>query len=353
MSKVKELLRGYGVDLENLQTVGNMTVIPIVSEQEFAAGVADVDEVELTKDVDYGTLRFTNQSGQIGIVMQGASIITQQRAQDRTVPQATILKGKGSVNVDAFCVQSSQGGHFRTSELKEEFKDEPPYKILPPTLRSLALTRSYGGGHSYSNLWRDLEGYTGTYANLRASSHLVDLYTKYKDDLDKFVAQFEPVPHQLGAIVMIDQEVVAVDIMPTHRSWKVMWKTLIRDSYGAEAIRTAGAGKGIVWAYNLKLDNITDLQSLEDEMHRTVSALFAAIKERWEEVDKEMLVQDVQQDLQGVRRVNVASDRFMGQAVIHDEHCVYLSLIPKGSTRERRENLRRRSQNYSNEEFNL
>lgn len=351
MSQVRDLLRGYQVDLGAIQVCGNMTVVPIVSEQEFSGGVGEVDEVQMTADLDYGALEFTNQGGRVGIVMQGATIITKQNAQDRTVPQATILRPKSKETVGVFCVQQTQGGHIRSDKLKEEFGDEIPYIIMPPSLRSMALDTSYNRPHSYSNLWRGMEGYTGSYGSLRSTSHIVDLYKQYKDQLDTFVAQFEPVHNQLGAIVMIDQEVVAVDIMPTWRSWKKMWRTLIRDSYGAEAIRTAEQGQGIVWHYKLKEDQVTDLDSLEREMQATLGSLIAAIQQKWSEVDKEVTVQAIKKDIDGIHLVSVMSDRFIGQAVVHDEHYVYLSLIPKGSTRQKRDAMRRKSQTYSDEEF--
>jgi hypothetical protein len=353
MDKVKELLRGFRVDLESVQVVGNMAVVPLVSDEEFKSRVSDVDEVVLDKDVDYGTLRFKNQSGGIGIVLQGATIVTQQKAQDRTVPRAVILKGKAVENVSAFCVQSSQCGLIRTDQIADEFKDESPFFILPPTLRASALERANGNRGNFSGLWDSLSKYSGTFAGVGSSSHLKDIYDRYRVDLDKFVAQFEPVPNQLGAIVIIDRQVVAVDIMPTYRSWKIMWRGLIRDSYGVEALRTASAGKGELWHYDLNAKNVTDLGSLRAEMQRTMSNLVAAIRQSWSEVDNDTLVTQVANEITGVRLVNVESERFQGQAVIHDEHTVYLSLVPKGSTTERKTTFKRQSQTYNEGEFHF
>lgn len=352
MDAVKDLLRGYRVDLESVQVVGNMAVVPLVSDQEFTSRVSDVDEVVLNKDIDYGTLQFKNQSGDIGIVLQGATILTRQAAQDRTVPRAIILKGKAVENVNAFCVQSNQGGYMNASKIGEEFGDESPFFIMPPTLRANALERSSGGrSPGYSGLWDSLSRYSGTFAGVRASSQIKDIYDRYRGDLDKFVAQFEPVPNQLGAIVMIDRQVVAVDIMPTYRSWKIMWRGLIRDSYGVEAVRTAGAGKGEVWHYDLNARNVSDLASLRAEMQRTLGNLVAAIRQSWGDVDAETMVTSLANEITGVRLVNIESERFQGQAVVHDEHTVYLSLVPKGSTRENKARFARRSQTYRDGDF--
>lgn len=351
MEAIKDLLRGYRVDMSNLQVVGNMAVVPLVSDQEFTSRVGDVDEIALNKDIDYGTLQFKNQSGEVGIVLQGATIVTRQAAQDRTVPRAVILKGKAVQNVNAFCVQSTQGGTMNTGQIGEEFGDESPFFILPPTMRGHALAQTRGGHTGYNGLWESLSKYTGSFSGVHASSEIRDIYDRYRGELDTFVAQFEPIPNQLGAVVMIDRQVVAVDIMPTFRSWKVMWRGLIRDSYGVEAMRTAGDGKGEVWHYDLNVGAVSDLQSLRDEMHKTLNGLVAAIRQSWEEVDKDSLVTSVENEISGVRLVKIESERFQGQAVVHDEHTVYLSLIPKGSTRESRERFTRRSQTYRDGDF--
>jgi len=350
--EIREFLRGYRPALDNVQVAGNMAVVPLVSDQEFTTAVGDVDEVSLKKDIDYGTLCFENQGGRVGIVMQGATIITKQAAQDRTVPRATILKGKQVANIDAFCVQSSQGGYIQANQLIEEFGDESPFMIMPPTLRANALVQS-DGASGYSRLWDALAKYSGTFAGVRSSSALKDIYQKYKDQLDEFVAQFEPVPNQLGAIVLIDGAVVAVDIMPTYASWKKMWRALIRDSYGVEAVRTADENKGTVFNYNLNIDEITDLDSLETEMERTTSDLTQAIRQRWSAVDNSAVTVKQTKKIDGVSLKDVSTDQFFGQAVIHDEHCVYLSLVPKGSQAGTGGKFNRRSRIYDNDDFSF
>jgi hypothetical protein len=353
--EIREFLRGYRPAIDSVQVAGNMAVVPLVSDQEFTTAVGDVGEVSLKKDINYGTLCFENQGGRVGIVLQGATIITQQSAQDRTVPRAVILKGKEVANVNAFCVQSSQGGYIKANQLTDEFGDESPFMIMPPTLRANALVQSagLGRGSDYSRLWNSLENYSGTFAGVRSSSALKDIYAKYKDQLDEFVAQFEPIPNQLGAIVLIDGAVVAVDIMPTYHSWKRMWRGLIRDSYGVEAVRTADDSKGVVFNYNLNIDNITDLDSLETEMERATSNLTGAIRQQWNAVDKATVTVKQTKKIGDVSLKDVSTDKFFGQAVIHDEHCVYLSLVPKGSTPGTGGNFRRRSRIYGDDDFSF
>jgi hypothetical protein len=139
--------------------------------------------------------------------------------------------------------------------------------------------------------------------------------------------------------------------MPTFASWKKMWRTLIRDSYGAEAVRSSSQGKGVVFNYDLALKNVTDIESLEAEMHRTVNALTAAIQQQWDKVHKETVQTQAINRINQIQLQNVESTGYFGQAVIHDEHCVYMSLIPKGSTPGSPGKFQRRSRIYNDEDF--
>lgn len=351
--EIKELLRGYKADLKNIQVAGNMCIVPLVSEQEFTNAIGEVTSVNLKDDINYGEMEFVNRSSKVGVILQGATIITRQRAQDRTVPQAHVLKGKATAKVNVFCVESTQPGYINVDKLADEFKDEPIYRILPPMLRAKALTISTRAGHQYGNLWRTLEEYSADFSKIRASSSLKNIYDGYQQSLNEFVAQFEPVPNQLGAIVFIDTQVVAIDIMPTYKSWLLMWKTLIRDSYGAEAVRAASEDKAMVWDYNLDISKIKDLDSLEKEMHLAVDQLIAGIRQEWEKVDNVVVAVEQVDTIKNIRLVNIESDTFVGQAVIHDEHVVYASILPKGSRKGKVGKFKSRTQSstYSNDDF--
>jgi hypothetical protein len=57
--------------------------------------------------------------------------------------------------------------------------------------------------------------------------------------LDEFVAEFECVPRQIGAIILVDDQVVGVERAPSHAYWQSVWPCLIRECYGSLAIRVA------------------------------------------------------------------------------------------------------------------
>ena len=58
----------------------------------------------------------------------------------------------------------------------------------------------------------------------------------FTPELDTFVAQFEPVPKQVGAIILINGYVIGIERAPSCEYWLDIWKALIRECYGSFAL---------------------------------------------------------------------------------------------------------------------
>jgi len=353
MIKLNEFLRGYRGDIDNFQVVGNMMVLPIVSDRDFSVKFGDVTEVQLSQDRQYGEMIFTNKSDRIGILLQGASIITRQRAQDRTVPLTKLVKGLGSIMSRVFCIQSTQSGYIDGEKLDDEFKDDSHYRMLPPELRQAAIDAGFRG-NGYDGIWKNLEQYTATFPGFHSTSHLVDLYDHFDRSLNEFVAQFEPVYHQLGSITIVDGELIAIDILPTYSSWACMWRTFIRDSYGLEALRTVLNKSCLLPDWKFKQDGVNTIAALREAVKDAKEDAANIAKTSWERYSNKLVdivpSRVTPNKLDSVELFDIKSDSFTGQAVYHDNHCVYLGLIPIGSSRGDKDRFAR-SRTYNNNSF--
>lgn len=321
MMQIQELLRGYVVDKGNIQSVGNMTVIPIVSDVEFT-NVADINDVKLKRDVTYNTLEFTNMSGQVGIVLQGWTMIEpDQKAQDRTVPHAQLIRAANSKMVPANCVQRTQGGLFDVSRISQE-----KFMVLPPSLRGIALKKSTYTTSNVGDLWEDLGRWiTGVDCN---TNGLQIFYSQFEDKLEQFVAQFEPVEKQLGAIVMINGQIVAIDILPKYDSWKNCWRALIRDSYGAEAVRVATNDGSVDISPKVDISSINTIDDLINVYEDSKSKFYNEIQSIvGQSIQLNVLFKTLEQ-LGELTMLKLENEQFVGQGVLHgDNHFVYLSLM--------------------------
>jgi len=350
MIQLQDLLKGYVVDRENIQSVGNMTMIPIIADVEFT-NVADVNDVTLKRDPAYNTLEFQNASGNIGIALQGWTLIdNNQRAQDRTIPYAHLIKAANAKLIPANCVQAHQGGHFDASKV-----DQESFMVLPPSLRGLALKKSTYSSADYSALWESL----GKWAKgVDCYSNGLQLfYSKFEDKLEQFVAQFEPVEKQLGSIVLINGKLVAIDLMPKYKNWNSVWRAIIRDSYGAEAVRVIENEGAINIHPSLDLSSINTIDDLEEAYENMKNDFYDSLQNMLNQT-LQMHVSNTILDQAGeLTMMKFESDEYTGQGVVHgDEHFVYLSVVnssskPSGSRPQQFQSLRRTP--YSGTSFNF
>lgn len=67
-------------------------------------------------------------------------------------------------------------------------------------------------------------------------------FGRFAQELDRFVAEFESLDGQVGAVVLADGRVLGVERTPTAAYWQTLWAPLLRGCYGAEVIRRQQTG---------------------------------------------------------------------------------------------------------------
>jgi hypothetical protein len=313
--QVQDLIKGYQIESANIQYAGNMAVLPLTSPQELTDRIADTDLVAVVEG--HGSrptiLEFFNSSDKVGIVPQGSMVTSKQNVPDRIVPRGMILSPRGSGSVSAFYVRPE-------SRVRTGLAGEPTLRILPPYLRALAITHTIEAPDRQSHLrmCTDLGSYFSHISIPGPESAYRTMWA------EEFAAQFEPVTNQLGAIVLINNEVVAVDIMPTYRSWKLIWRTLIRDSYGADALRLGTRQLHIT----MNPSRVSSLASLIAEFEASVQTLVDKLKQQWAIAGSQTLShQEIMSYNQEVRLMGFSSTDFLGQSVRCGSYTTYLSLV--------------------------
>lgn len=229
LSTMQEILRGLSP--ARAQIVGNMTIVPLVSDIVDDTIVSPrVIEMETR---GYGTVVAYNtgtehESG-LTISPLGNVIMTKKAAQNHVVPGMKVIRRGKSVTFDnAACVQERQGGYIR--------KGRYQLMLLPLAMREDALETR--GIKSHGKLWPSIRRFNQS-MGLQNEGHLEHFVSHYRQEMDEFVAQFEVIPGQVGAIVLIDGRVVGLERCPNHRYFKVMWKPLIRECYGSFSLQVA------------------------------------------------------------------------------------------------------------------
>jgi hypothetical protein len=311
------------------QSVGRMQVIPLVTDhhQDQDGGRFVAPPACRTSTLAYGTLAFDNPHDAVLLVPCHAGFVVPQAAQDHAMAHAALVAPKTSVAFDtALCVQETQGGTITAAEHQ--------MLILPFPLRGPALAVRHQ--RDYSRLWPAIRALNdGVGLGLRGN--LIVFLRQFALELDRFVAEFECLDGQVGAIVLVDGQVLGVERTPTAAYWQALWAPLLRGCYGAEVVRRQqadGAASGpppgrvpLDPAGAATLDELTAALRRADQAEQ---ALAAACVAELSSLPLDASAEPPAAAVAAARVETVRGGRFEGQLVRDDQRVVYASLVARG-----------------------
>ena len=323
---LSEILRGTTAG--RMQSVGIMQVIPLISELQDERFVSPVDAKFSTSA--YGAMVFDNPSEAILLVPTHAGYVLKQHVQDHAMSHAGIVQPRRKRTFDtAICLQETQAGLV------------PPGKyemmILPFSLRETALHKRQE--KKYNKLWDVIRKFNAKFG-LAATGHLDIFLEHFKKELDEFVAEFECVPKQVGAIILINGEVVGIERTPSQEYWKSIWSALIRECYGSLAIQIAQKKGEDIFPLRTRValgENIKSLEELFEAIEKARQEEETIAKAIVRELLEESFYVEKEQQEQGLMVETLSSDRFLGQIIRDYERVVYSSLVVSNKWIKRRE----------------
>lgn len=149
------------------------------------------------------------------------------------------------------------------------------------------------------------------------------------------MAEFEHVPDQVGAVILINGQVVGIERAPSCVYWKAVWPRLIRDCYGSLALQLINSqSQPLPPTTRVPLStNISSLDELADALAR------AAAEERRRAVQglgvllhKSIRLQ-IDGNLDGLTLATLSENAFIGQVIRDLTRVVYVSLIASQTSR--------------------
>lgn len=325
--KLAEILKGCTPG--KIQSVGVMQVIPLISDISDDSFVSPNQSAKVSTS-GYGTLVFKNEKKETMIVPPQAGYVVKQSAQDHALPHVGIVKGKQTGSfTNAMCIQQNQGGYVASGEHN--------MMILPFPLREKAYKVRNTRG--YDRLWGDISALNkraGVQSNSGAA-HLEYFFNSFKEQLDRFVAEFEPVDKQVGAIVLINGRVVGVERTPGYEYWTSVWTSLIRECYGSLAIIEANDYEGKVPATRVPLRKAQSVSDLRTALNEASNEEYDRVKKIVNDIADIDMDQKVDKTSGDIDVEELSGERFIGQIVKKGETVVYASLVATKKWRDNEE----------------
>ena len=295
-----------------------MQVIPLVSDLSDDRFVSPVEANADVFTTDYGTLGFRNPSDCLLIVPCHAGYVVKQAAQDHAMAHAAVVRSQAEQSFKtAMCIQQAQGGYIKRGAYR--------MLILPFSLREQAM--KVRNKKNYNKLWDAISAFNSD-MGVQAAGHLEFFLKHFKKELDEFVAEFECVPGQIGAVILVNDQVVGIERAPSHSYWRNVWPALIRECYGSLAIHIAKerGGNAPAPASRYPLPDVGSLDDLEaaiaDIAQQEDERTKATVRELLDE--QLTLTQDEMAD--GMSIETVKPERFTGQVIRSGDRVVYASL---------------------------
>ena len=322
---IKDILKGC--EPGRIQTVGYMQVIPLVSDLHDDRFVAPSGAKVGTSS--YGTLVIRNTADQTMILPAQIGYVVNQQAQDHALPHVGLVKGKDMRAFDtAACIQQSQGGYIAEGEHQ--------MLVLPLPLRETAHTMRKE--RNYSRLWpaiSNLNAQAGISKTYGSGGHLEYFLKEFKNELETFVAQFEPVENQIGAIIIINGKLMGIERAPNPEYWLDIWPALIRECYGSMAILEAKKHGPTppVPKTRVSLGKVKSLDELKQKLVGVTEEEYNRVKTIVANLLGLELASEVDEAFGGKMNVEAVSNkRFVGQIVTDDSKVVYASLVSCAKT---------------------
>ena len=328
----RDALRGCRAG--RMQSVGLMQVVPLILTDP---GVED-DRFQIPTEAfvgtaDYGTIMVENRSDKPIIIPAHAAYMTKQHTQDHAMMGAGLVAKRSRHDFrNAVCIESSQPNTIQLGQHR--------LAILPLGLREVATNKRQDTGHEgYSRMWSSIGTYNSS-VGIPDNGHMRRFYESFAEQLDSFVAQFELVHDQVGAIILLDGVVVGLERAPSRAWWSAVWEPLIRSCYGAQAVSLAKKNEmtvGRVPAPRIPLfDEGTSLEDLE--------SLLAVVEDQEQERAKSLvrdmvaIPMDVANDqvMTPFHLDTVTCDQWTGQIVRDGDAVMYASMVVTSGWENRR-----------------
>jgi len=319
------------IGMGDVQSVDEMTIVPLVGPDR--GNVAPPQALQFQRTSGYGSMVFENTDSTRPAIVPTHTQIRGKGAQDHAMSgSGVVMQLQTQTFRDACCIESSQGGYLRSADNDED--------VLPITLRKALLNPSKRTEHAYDKLWGDisswLQGLKSRMSRGSRRSHLRDFYDapEYKEALETFAAEFEPVDGQIGAIIMFSGIPVGIEIMPSTYHWEAYWQKLIRGCYGAEMIRLKQLGK--LQPSTLIMPDLSEANSMENPIERAnkIKEILSVFTEHLKSEVIPLIEQIVISDSRHISTDgNLNTELILtdngggGDLILQDSKPIYLSLV--------------------------
>jgi len=314
-----------------VQSIMNMKVVCLTTDAEFSLDTRFANPLTALKagNNSYGQISFANKENKEVIIPTQMAVMTKQSAQNHGMIKAGYINKNANITYhDAGCVQGGQTGYFNGTQ---------EFRMIPVTMREM-LFDSVGQSGGYSRIYPAINK-LGQDTKSGAGNYLNVYFDKYDKKLEQFIAHFERPKNLIGIIVLIDDEIVAIDKFPSFTYAEQVWDLMIRDCYGSLAIiselKNKTSNQLFTKTYNdLKTNQGNIVEMLEAAMKKTKKTINDSVQEKIKELLE--LTFEATLDTEGNSTSNTVpksyilkTEGYVGQVIVENDFNHLVSIVKR------------------------
>lgn len=314
-----------------VQSINNMQIVCLTTDDEYNIDKFGNPMSLLASTRSYGDLTVHNNEDKPVLMPAQATYITAYQAQDHSAVKAAYVPASSSRDLDdSCCVQSTQGGYISNSE------SGLTRTVLPFYLKETAFANV--GVESYNKLWPSIESFNNSVnSNGDRRAHIVDYFKKHGKKLEQFIAHFEKPQKCIGAIVLVEGEIVSIEKFPSFTYTDQVWDTLIRDCYGSIAIteEIKNVNKenkfSTLASSNKQRDGESTAEYLTRILNKTKKSIEDDVKEKIEEIFDVEFQKTLDNSKDGYKSEILESDGYIGQVISESGYNHLVSIVKRSA----------------------
>ncbi|MGL5065922.1 MAG: ARPP-1 family domain-containing protein [Microcoleus sp.] len=299
------------------QRSGNLTAVPLFGPNRSGNFTSPLSGLKLNRVNGYGNLELHNPSTEgIAIVPLHMGYIQDGAQNHALCRSAFIAAGQKLMFEDACCVQAAQGGYL---EEREQW-----FFILPLQLRSKAL--ELRGKKSYNKLWDEITKLNVSFS-LERRGHLEQIISRKRAWLTQYQTRFELLPQQIGALFLLNDRLVGMEIAPNAAYFAELWMPLVCFCYGVAAMTSESQASNLEKSFRPFAAN--SLLALRDKLHQSRLQFQEKVSTSLAKTPKQSFKVKEEECFLDLTLKTCTSHQFAGQFVVQKQQLVYLSLFAK------------------------
>ncbi len=224
----------------------NLTIIPLILKDE----ILDFITIKEAEEADIGFIqeRESEEVANLQVVNKGTKPIlipymqvVQGGKQDRTIYEPILVPAGESaeivIPIPSKCIEQSRWAYRSAAERSsKKFKTSPQKMTIG--ISAKAMRAPYRRKSMQSEVWGSLEAMSDRMTLGAASAPTrsgIDMQETQKVKIKDISKQFKLISNQAGAITLINNQVIAIELYGNPNAFKIFWNDIL-NSYSMEAL---------------------------------------------------------------------------------------------------------------------